>query len=323
MKRRFLFILTGFVFLLGSLSATGRSENSSGNAAVSGKDRKITDDLGYEVLVPENPQAIASLSLFSDEVLFSLVSADRLTAVSRIAGDPVYSNVSHRAEEVSNRMELNAEKLIEIQPDLILAASWSDPAVIEQLRRAGLPVFQIESPRTLQEIQEKIRLLGRITREEEAAEDIIKVMDESMKILQERLDLIPADQRLTALDYSSWEASMGSASSWNEILRLAGLINGAGGLEWDQYGQVPMSRELIIQINPDILFLPGWVYGDPKAAGDFMDLVMNDPSLRYVRALSNKQVYMMPENLRSTCSQYIVEAAWFAAQRAYPEYFKQ
>jgi len=319
MIKRYLFIFMIFILLLSSLSATGRTESSTGKS--SGNTWKLKDDLGYTVTLPKAPTTIASLSLFSDEVLFSLVDSERLLGVSRIAGDPVYSNVAHRINEVPNHLELKAETLIELQPDLILTASWSDPAVIEQLKRAGLSVFQIESPKTLEEIKAKILLLGRLTGEEKAAEDIVKVMEGNLKILEEQIEKIPESQRLTALDYSSWESSMGGGSSWNAILEAAGLINGAAAFESDQFGQVPMSRELIIEINPDIIFLPGWVYGDSEAAEDFLNQVMDDPSLRYVRAISNEEVYLMPEYLRSTCSQYIVEAAWFAAQRAYPRYF--
>lgn len=322
-----------FVFLLLPLSlfAMNKSEVSdhSGSSPIAtepevvqpGYPLEIQDGLGYTVRLEAAPQSIASLTLFSDEVLFSLVDSSRLSAITFLAADPVYSNVAHRAQEVETQLDLNVEALINIYPDIVFTADWSDAAKVEQLRNAGIQVYQIKTPQTVEEIKAEIQRLGEITGQQTEADDIIKVMEETIYLIGYTLSMISEPQYPVALDYNSWGSSMGSSSTWNEILTYASVKNGAAEYEADLYGQVPMSRELIVEINPELLFLPGWIYGDPEGADNFMDEILQDPALAAIDAVQEDHVYMMPENLKSTYSQYIVEAIRFVAMAAYPEFF--
>jgi len=283
---------------------------------------KVNDGLGNSMTLESQPQSIASLTLFSDELLFSLVSPERLKAITFLASDPVYSNVAHRAEEVERSMEFAVEPLIELYPDIIFTANWSDAGKVEQLRNAGLKVYQVNTPVTINDIEQEILKIGGILGEGDKARALVKTMEGQLSRLSDKLAELEEDERLVALDYSSWEASSGKNSSWDEILKHAGLINGAAVYENDQFGQVPMSRELLVEIDPDILFLPGWVYGDPEGAERFLQSIKKDPALVGMKAVQQDRVYLVPENLKSTYSQYITEACQFIAEIAYPQLFE-
>ena len=95
------------------------------------------------------------------------------------------------------------------------------------------------------------------------------------------------------------------------------------GLPVDSWGQVPLSKEKLIELDPDILVLPGWVYGKPRGAADFYRQVTSDPALRGLKAVRSRRVLRMPENLRATTSQYIVDAIEFLARAAYPELWRR
>ncbi len=123
------------------------------------------------------------------------------------------------------------------------------------------------------------------------------------------------------MDYATWGSAQGGGSSWDEIIRRAGLVNAVAGLAPDQWGQVPLSKEKILQIDPDILVLPGWVYGDPDGASAFLSQLTRDPAFRGLAAVRNGRVFMMPEKLKSTTSQYVASAVEWLAQKAYPELF--
>jgi hypothetical protein len=87
------------------------------------------------------------------------------------------------------------------------------------------------------------------------------------------------EKRLRAIDYATWGAAMGRGSSWDEMLRRAGLVDGVGELSADEWGQVPLSREKLLQLDPDLLVLPGWVYGNPKAASAFFGQITDRKSV--------------------------------------------
>jgi iron complex transport system substrate-binding protein len=105
------------------------------------------------------------------------------------------------------------------------------------------------------------------------------------------------------------------------VLELAGVENAAAALEPGDFGQVPMSKEVVVELNPDFLFVPGFIWGDPGAAEDFLRSVLEDPAFEGLTAIENEQVIAFPERLKGTYSHYLMDAAEAVAETVYPEYF--
>jgi iron complex transport system substrate-binding protein len=147
-------------------------------------------------------------------------------------------------------------------------------------------------------------------------------METRLAAVAAKVSTISAQKRLSVMDYTTWGTSMGVGSSWDEIIRLAGLRNAVGDLTADQYGSVTLSKEKLLTIDPDILMLPGWVYGDPKGADTFYAAITGDPALKGLKAVKQGLVHRMPENLKTATSQYIVDAVENLAHYAYPDLFK-
>ncbi|MFP4508835.1 MAG: ABC transporter substrate-binding protein [Spirochaetaceae bacterium] len=282
---------------------------------------EVSDALGTTVVIQEKPESLVSLSLFSDEVLIGLGAEDHFLGVSELAVDPVYSNVAETASTIGTNIEFNVEQIISLSPDIVFAADWSDGDRVSQLQDAGIPVYRTRTSFTIPDIQEEIRTLARIMGETEAAEDMISAMDARIAELQSTVSTIPDEQRLSGIEYNTWGTSSGVNTTWHEVLRLAGVHNAAAEFEEDDFGMVPMSKELIVDLDPDIIFLPGFIWGEDDAAQEFADQVMNDPALEGLEAIESERVYMIPEHLKGTYSQYIVDAAEHLAQLVYPDYF--
>jgi iron complex transport system substrate-binding protein len=147
-------------------------------------------------------------------------------------------------------------------------------------------------------------------------------MNARLAAVAERVAAVPADRRLSVVDYTVWGAAQGTGSSWDEIVRRAGLVNGVGNIAADRWGQVPLSKERLLEIDPDILILPGWTYDDPRGSEAFFAKTVADPVLRALKAVRGGRAYRMPENLKTTTSQYIVDAVEWLARTAYPDLFR-
>lgn len=281
----------------------------------------VTDGLDNQITIQREPESVASLTLFSDEVLMDMIPVDRLAAITSLASDPVYSNVADRAGQIPNQLDLNVELLIEMYPDIVFVANWSDQGKVEQLEQAGLTVYRIQTPVSMDGIRDEIMTLGRILNAREEARGIVDEMNRTLEEVARTLEQVEPDERLRTMDYNTWGSASGGDTTWNVILEHAGLINIAAAYGSDDYGQVPVSKELLVAEMPDLLFLPGWVWGEPEAARAFKSEVQNDPSLQGVPAVENARLYMVPEHLKSTYSQYIAESVLFVAERAYPRLF--
>lgn len=266
----------------------------------------VVDGVGREITLSTAPQRVSSKTLFTDEVLLSMLPAERLTSLTNFANDPGYSSLIGKIPDDLPLLGLNIESIINNNPDLVFAANWSDAGAIAQLEQAGIPVYLVDTPFTIEAIQLDIQKLGLVLDAADSAQQIVYEMNAQLAALEAQKSEISA-QNWVALDYNTWGTANGKNTTWQAVLTSAGLINGSAEYEQGNFGQVPMSKELIVAINPDVLFLPGWAVTNDDSARAFYDQVANDPALAGVTAVREGRVYAIPEPMRGTYSQYIVE----------------
>ncbi|MBN1835919.1 MAG: ABC transporter substrate-binding protein [Spirochaetales bacterium] len=283
----------------------------------------VVDDSGVPVVVQREPRRIISLTAFTDEVLLELVSLERLLGVTLFSQDPDVSNVVEEAAAVRHKLQLNVEVIVSLRPDLVFVANWTDASEVAQLRGSGIPVFLLSTGLRVEEIERKILTVGRVVGETKRARELVADMEARLAEVDARLAAIPSEARLSVMDYTTWGSAQGRGSSWDEIVTRAGLVNAVAGLEADAYGQVPLSRETMLRLDPDLLILPGWVYGKPFGARSFYESVVRDPALRGLEAIRAGRVYSMPEGLRAASSQYIVDAVEYLSRLAYPQLWEE
>jgi iron complex transport system substrate-binding protein len=185
----------------------------------------VVDDAGNTVVLPGPPRRIVSLTLPTDEILLSLIAKSRLIAVTTFAADRAVSNVAELSADIPHKLAMNVEAIVSLQADLVLVAPWSDPGPVQQLRNAGVPVFMMASGITVRSIQEKIEKLSRISGELEKGREIVAQMDARLAAVSKKLSRLPMENRVRVLDYGIAGSAQGRGSSWDEIVRLAGLID--------------------------------------------------------------------------------------------------
>ncbi|WP_084885537.1 ABC transporter substrate-binding protein [Vibrio sp. qd031] len=272
----------------------------------------VTDDLGNTLVIAAPPTKISSKMLFTDELLIELVETERLSSLTQLSSDPTFSNIADTLPSGVNLLDMNVEQVIAHQPDLVFAANWTDAGKVKQLRDAGIAVYLIQTPFTLEEIQQKILTVGQIVGASNKAMALVDRMNEQL-----RDNLIEPEKRVTAIDYNSWGASSTKNSTWHSVLTEAKVTNLVAEFEGDQYGQAKMSKELVVKLNPQMMFIPGWIYGDAEAAEKFENQVRNDPAFSYVDAVKTNKVVSVPERLRGTYSHYIVDTILYINRAAY------
>lgn len=270
----------------------------------------VVDGVGREVTLTKIPERISSKTLFTDELLLAMLPVERLTSLTNLANDPSYSNLVDKVPAKLPLLALNVEAIINNRPDLVFAANWSDIGAITQLEQSGIAVYLVNTPFSIAAIQQEITQLGFLLNAAHSSQNIIEQMNTQLAAIEEKRSAI-ANKQLVALDYNTWGTANGKNTTWQAVLDGVGLINGSAKYEQNSFGQVPMSKELIVAINPDVLFLPGWAATGDDNARDFFEQVANDPALAGVTAVREGRVYAIPEPLRGTYSQYIVDTIEF------------
>lgn len=273
----------------------------------------IEDGMGNTLVISSEPTSVSSKTLFTDEILLDMLEPEKLSSLTNVAKEKHYSNIANQLPDGVPLLDLNVEAVLGNGPDIVFAANWSDAGVVEQLKQAGIVVYLVNTPFTLKGIEQEIRKIGRILNAETAANEIVNRMQNRLDALSNQTSKI-SSSKIVALDYNPWGTASGAATTWNAVLSESGLINGSAEFEQGPYGQVAMSKELVIEIDPDVLFLPGWIYGDNDGANAFLEQVKNDPALSGVKAVRLGQVYQVPEALRGTYSQYIIDTIEFVVE---------
>ncbi len=267
----------------------------------------VIDGMGNTVVLAKKPMSVSSLSLFTDEVFLDLLDPSRIASMTFLASDVHYSNIADRLPKDMELLDFNVEALIGLYPDIVFAANWSEAGKVAQLKDAGIAVYLVDTALTIAAVQAEILKLATVLDAQAEGEAIVAEMNGTLAALAPQIAAIQSRQ-LTAIDYNTWGSASGVGTTWNEVLTRSGLINAAASLEVGDYGQVSLSKETIVSVDPDLLFLPGWVYGDPEGAANFKKAVMTDPALTDVKAIRSGSIYQVPEKLAGSYSQYIVDA---------------
>lgn len=261
----------------------------------------------------KKPQRIVSMTLGTDEILLSMVDPKRLVAVTYLAVDPKISHVAEAARSIPHKIRLDMEKVVALQPDLVLVASYTSADFVKQLREAGLPVMKLELFSSVAGIEQNILAVGRAVGEEEKAQEMVEALNRRLKEVKTRV--APSKKRPRVLAYGPTGSTAGTETTFDEMVTLAGGRNAAA--EAGIVGHINLSQERLVLLDPEIIVLSTW---NPEAPG-FEQMFLNDPAVRRLSAVRNKKVYPLPEKYLTTVSHYIVEAAETMARLIHPELF--
>lgn len=279
----------------------------------------VIDAKGTEVKISAKPEKIISLTLTTDEMLLSLVDKNRITALSHLSDDPGLSNVVNEAADISVKAKLELESLIALQPDLIIVADWTDENAVSQLRDSNITVYSLATPNSINEVKDAVLKVSELVGEKDRGLEVINWMDQKLNVVDSKVSTLKEDERLRVLSCDSFFYTYGIGTTFDDISEKAGIINLAsdeGMIMWQE-----ISKEIIVELNPDVLLLPSWSYEGFDAV-QFTKEFKNDKSLATIKAIKNDRVYNLPEAHMTTTSQNIVLGVEDVAKAVYPQLFE-
>ena len=265
----------------------------------------LKDSNGNVIKGIKPPQKIVSLTLRSDEILLDLAEPENIRALSKWADDPLISNVVEKAKNVSRRAVINEEAIIELEPDLVVLSQSQPYDLVHRLRNMGILVYVCPLAKTVQDTKDMILDLGILLRREDEARKILADMNFVINDIQKKADQISESERVTVYRFSVSGGNGGKNSYYDDICRLAGVINTAGKMHFR--GTQLMPKEQVVQMNPDVIFLPTWDYSGKIDLEEYKKEIINDPALQTVKAIQTESLYVIPDKHMLSSSQYMVE----------------
>ena len=246
---------------------------------------------------------IVSLTLSGDEMLLGLVSENRIAGLSgKINEDKEISNIVDKAKKFP-KVESNEEVLISLNPDLIIAADWITKKIDDIGATIGAKVYYYKTPSNYEEQKKVIRGLANLVEEKENGEKIIKNMDNRLKALQNKIAKNYKGAKPRILMYTSFGTTSGKNTTFNDMVKLINGVNVVAEAGVDRFKDI--SKEKIIELNPDIIIVP--IAKKYDNVDKISKLFYEDSSFKNVKAIKNKKVYFMQYKDITPISQYMID----------------
>jgi iron complex transport system substrate-binding protein len=197
------------------------------------------------------PRRIVSLNVCVDQILVDLVARDRIAALSHLAADPSVSAVADRVGGLATTRG-EAESVVALDPDLVLAGTTTTPATLALLERIGRRVVRVPLASDIGEIRAVIGQVAAVVGEEARGDALIADFDAGLAAAShDARDLTqPA-----ALIYQVNGLSAGRGSLADALIRAAGLANHADTLGLGAGDALPL--EVLVARPPDLLIFSG------------------------------------------------------------------
>ena len=199
----------------------------------------------------QGPRRIACLSTESVEVLYRLGAQDRVVGVS---GYTVYPPEARRDKpKISGFTTPRMDKLLAVQPDLVIGFSDLQRPLLDACELQGLPVLWLDH-RSLSGIHAMISTLGTLVHAKPQA------MALSAALQRRQDDIAAAAARLPwhpRVYFEEWDEPMICGIGW-----VSELIGVAGGVDvFAERAQAPLARDRIVDADTVCAAQPQLIIG--------------------------------------------------------------
>jgi len=274
-----------------------------------GEPRTSTDHFNRTVKVYKPVKKIVSLAPSNTEILFALGLGDKVVGVTIFCN---YPPEAEGKEKVGGMTTVDVEKVISLNPDLVLGVSLNPEETVDKLDDF-FPVF-VTDHRKIKRIEDifgSIERIGYIAGDEKNATALVVEMMAKMDEIMEKVN----DEEKVNVTYIVWYYPVwvaGGGNFQNDVLEKAGGKNIFDDLE----GWKPVDLEELIIRNPDVIIVG---VGHGAAGRQPYDFIMNDERLKGINARKNGRVYPVDADIMSRPGPRIVEALEEVAEYLHPE----
>jgi ABC-type Fe3+-hydroxamate transport system substrate-binding protein len=212
--------------------------------------RRIVDDLGFTVSIEHEIRRVVSLVPTNSEMV-CLLACERLKGGTRYDEFPRELRARVQRQQIDiigGGFDANLEKIVQLQPDLILTNGPTQQRFAVPLKNLGFTVVSLW-PRDMNGLVKDFSMLGELLGQEPKARRIIEDMGQRFHAIVGQTRNKPK-RRVYLQMWTEPLITVGGASFTDWLVSAAGGINVFGDLAFDS-GQIGL--ESLIERNPEVL----------------------------------------------------------------------
>lgn len=208
---------------------------------------EITDSYNRTVVLDKEPVRIISLSPAITEMIFLLESDNKLVAVSEFCQ---YPPETKKIPKTGGLVQINIEKLLSFNPDLVLIGSIISRSDVEKIEKSGIKIIAIKEENKITGIYHALTQLGKILNKKELADDKITAFKSQITQINNH-DITTRKSVYYVVGYGP-----GGDFTAPALSHIHDIIVTAGGRNvGDQLNSWSVSREYLFKENPDLIFV--------------------------------------------------------------------
>lgn len=224
------------------------------------------------------PTRIVSMNLCVDQLVLLLAKRENIASLSYAAEDEGMSYLAPLAKGIPRNYG-RAEEILPLQPDLVLAGSFTSRPTVEMLRHLGYKVVDVPDALSLNDIRDAITLVASEVGEEARGAEVLATFDAALAATAAPLD----QPRPVASFLSLGLYSFGKGTLIGDLLQHTGFDNLQDRLGLAPIG--PITLEALVSNPPDALILGSEGNGDDSLSLSLLkhpairDLAKSRPTL--------------------------------------------
>ncbi|MFO8051763.1 MAG: ABC transporter substrate-binding protein [Thermoplasmatota archaeon] len=252
-----LLLMITVLLTVGASMISGCIDTESGTDNELEEERKkswnFTDPLGKEVVLDGEPERIVTMTPALTEMVYVVGAFQKIVGCDSSSDMPPEAQ---RLEHVVSWQGLDAEKLIALEPDLVIMDKTLDrtDTIYTEVKGLDIPVYRIY-PTNLSDVLDAITAVGELTDETDNATAVVEDFRDRMDVVKVAADTILEDSAPKVLHVTYYD---GTGDPWvaTDSTFSGSLISMAGGecaVSDDRGFVVQISLETIIESSPDLI----------------------------------------------------------------------
>lgn len=237
----------------------------------------------YNKIIAADPSAV--------EIFYFIGGEDKISAVAKTKINKIYPEEKTKfLESVGSITRPSIEKIISLNPDLVILNPMGAVKTAELLKKYNIPYF-IDRSVTFDEIFLKTKIYGIFTGQEKNAEKLIE--DKKNKLLKIKNEIEDKNLKGVILYSSSPLISFSKETIPSEIMEILKIKNIADSFPHGKKGII--SPDVMLTENPDIIIGTMKIHSAE-------DIVKANEFLKYSKAYKNNNIYVFESEkiLRAT-----------------------
>ncbi|WP_350342818.1 ABC transporter substrate-binding protein [Proteinivorax tanatarense] len=299
--------MLGLLFMGGCQGAGDKDEDVSMEIESTEFPLTITDSYDNEVTLEEKPERIITVAPSITETIFALGQEDYLVGRTDFCD---YPNEVGQIESIGTLQEPNIEKIVELEPDVVVASTHFSEDVYNKLTELDIKVVLLNPQDSFEGVYHVIEKLGKILDANKEAEELVSEMEETIEQVTEKVQDQPNPRIYYVVGYGEHgDFTAGGDTFINEIIEMVSAENVASEIEGWNY-----SLERLVEQDPDMLIV--------SKHNNAKEGIMEASGYKELTAVKEERVYEIDNNLLDRQGPRIAEGLKQLAKIVHPDVFK-